>query len=326
MSLIFGGLLAGLIGFLVATFAVPDGWPNAVSSSDDGIEEQLSTQEAQIAELTEELRNLRDAPASTATTDLTPLQAQLSGFEATLSDSTASVDERFESLSSFLGGLEERLVLLEERPVDGSGAAGSAAMEAQLEQFRQQLDDVTADAEARITEAQNRASEIEAEAAEAAVEAERRAALSTLRAALENGTSFLDTLQVFDNPPKQLSAIAADGAPTLSRLQSEFPAAARRALSEVRSVPVDASTTEKFTAFLKRQTNARSLAPKDGDDPDAILSRAEAAVSEGDLETATAELSALPDDARAAMSEWISAAETRAAALNAVGTLENTLN
>ena len=120
--------------------------------------------------------------------------------------------------------------------------------------------------------------------------------------------------------------MADKGIPTLAQLQSDFPDAARMALSEARSVPTEASTTERLAAFLRRQTNARSLAPKEGDDPDAVLSRAEAAISDGDLRGAIAEMSALPEDAQAAMSMWIAAAEIRASALDAVATLENVAN
>ncbi|MGB3556503.1 MAG: hypothetical protein WBA25_17880, partial [Jannaschia sp.] len=56
------------------------------------------------------------------------------------------------------------------------------------------------------------------------------------------------------------------------------------------------------------------LEPRDGDDADAVLSRAEAAIRAGDVATALTEVEALPDDARAELSDWIARAETRRAA------------
>jgi len=53
------------------------------------------------------------------------------------------------------------------------------------------------------------------------------------------------------------------------------------------------------------------VAPREGDDADAILSRAEAAVRSGDLDAALSELSGLPDVAKSALSEWQSRAQTR---------------
>ena len=67
------------------------------------------------------------------------------------------------------------------------------------------------------------------------------------------------------------------------------------------------------------------MTPKDGDDPDAILSRAEAAVRQGKLSEALAEISKLSTDAQAQMSEWMDAAKTRVAASDAVNSLLNEL-
>jgi hypothetical protein len=199
-------------------------------------------------------------------------------------------------------------------------------MEAQLEAFRQQLDQVTADAESRIAEAQDRASEIEAEAAEASLAAQRQAALASLKAALDSGAPYGDALAVLPQAPEPLAAAAQEGVATLSSLQASFPEAARQALSTVQVVPDEASTGERFVAFLKRRTNARSLSPREGDDPDAILSRAEAALSDGDLVMALDEIDALPEAAKDAMSDWVGAAETRTAALSALASLETTMN
>jgi hypothetical protein len=70
--------------------------------------------------------------------------------------------------------------------------------------------------------------------------------------------------------------------------------------------------------FLRAQVGARSLAPRDGDDADAITSRAAVAVAEGDLAAARAELDALPEAGRDAMRNWLTAVDTRLNALMAV--------
>ena len=83
----------------------------------------------------------------------------------------------------------------------------------------------------------------------------------------------------------------------------------------------EATATDRVAAFLRRHTNARSLAPRDGDDVDAILSRAEAALSSGDVAGALAELETLPPEAAAPMQNWIDDAESRAAATAAMNEL-----
>jgi hypothetical protein len=82
---------------------------------------------------------------------------------------------------------------------------------------------------------------------------------------------------------------------------------------------------ERGLSFLQTQLGIRSLAPREGDSPDAILSRAEAAARSGDLMEAVAELEALPEPARAEMSDWMERATTRAEAVAAADDLARQL-
>jgi hypothetical protein len=104
----------------------------------------------------------------------------------------------------------------------------------------------------------------------------------------------------------------------MADLRTRFPDAARAALQGAQAVPEDASATDRFASFLRKHTNARSLAPRDGDDPDAILSRAEAALEAGDISAALDELGNLPEGAAGPMAAWISDAEARSQALAAM--------
>jgi hypothetical protein len=71
---------------------------------------------------------------------------------------------------------------------------------------------------------------------------------------------------------------------------------------------------------------ARSVIPREGDDPDAVLSRAEAAVKGGDIDVALTELEALPEVAQEAMADWTAKARLRAEALGAAFGLAQDLN
>lgn len=326
-GLVLGGLVAGAIGFLVATFAVPEGWPDPQPSGTEALETSLSEQGARLDTLAAEMADIRNsAPQAAGGSDLSPLSDRIAEVEANSETARVRIADALSALESRIAEFEARLSDLEARPAAAAGPDGSAAMEARLEEFRQQLDTVTADAEARIAEAQERATRIEAEAAEAARAAERAAALASIEAALDSGSPFDEALGVLADAPEALSAVASDGVATLGELQAAFPEAARAALAEAQTVPEDASTGERVAAFLKRRTNARSLSPREGDDADAVLSRAEAALKAGDLTGALAELQALPEPARAAMSDWISAAETRSAAIDALTALETETN
>nr|WP_237398888.1 mitofilin family membrane protein [Rhodovulum sulfidophilum] len=126
--------------------------------------------------------------------------------------------------------------------------------------------------------------------------------------------------------PEALTAVAGKGVETLPELQDSFPAAARDALETALKEQAAGGVGDKFAAFLRSQLGVRSLTPKEGDDADAVLSRAEAALREGDLRAALSELDGLDDGARAEMAGWIDAARARADAVEAAQSLEQTLN
>ena len=80
----------------------------------------------------------------------------------------------------------------------------------------------------------------------------------------------------------------------------------------------------RLTSFVEAQVQTRSLTPQEGDSTDAVLSRAEAALKDTDLDTALSELQGLPEAARTAMGAWLTDAEARQAALAAYKTLRPT--
>jgi hypothetical protein len=89
---------------------------------------------------------------------------------------------------------------------------------------------------------------------------------------------------------------------------------------------VEAGEIGRGEAFLRTQLGTRSLEPQEGDDPDAILSRTEFALNNGRIAEALDELSAMPDAAQPAMTDWIDRAQTRLAALEAGSALAQDLN
>ena len=78
--------------------------------------------------------------------------------------------------------------------------------------------------------------------------------------------------------------------------------------------------------YVNRHLGARSVAPREGSDADAVLSRAEAAVRIGQLQLALSELSALPEAAKPAIAAWETAAQKRLSAMSAAEALSQSLN
>jgi hypothetical protein len=67
------------------------------------------------------------------------------------------------------------------------------------------------------------------------------------------------------------------------------------------------------------------LTPREGTDPDAILSRADAAVAEGRITDAIAEAAALPAEGQAALAAWLEQANLYLTAQQAVADLRTAL-
>lgn len=340
IALIFGGVIAGLIGFAVARYVLVE---DTIDRAElDAITRGITLQSERFADLSERVDGLEAALA-----ELSSRPADTTGLDA-LSSDLAGLDSRIEALSSELAELADGVGDLRDRPI--SSAIDTTAFEAELETLRSELaatvDEAreavaTAEAEAaaiaeraaaeaaeREAAARAETERLEAQAREAEANALRRAALARIQIALDSGAPYAEHLGALDGAdvPAALSASADAGVPTLTELQQGFPEAARAALAASIRSDVDGSALDRVMAFLRVQTGARSLEPREGSDPDAILSRAEAALDSGDLEAALSEIEALPDAGRAAMADWRALAATRLEAVAATEGLAADLN
>lgn len=319
LPLLLGGAIAAALGFGVARFVTPTA--------------------PDVAPVNAELLALRDRVASLESNGasqsdaLKALQSD-SSVDQLRGDTNATLDQlrtQFDTMNAKLFALEGRLLTVEKLPqgsgMEAAAAAAAAAYERELQQMRAMLDDELA----RITSQKEDAQTLQVSAAETAKAAAARAAMARVHAALETGQPFGDAL--FDltenggvNAPKALTSVAADGIATQQGLQSSFPEAARTALdASIRAAVADGSM-DRVSAFFRTQLGTRSLEPKEGDDPDAILSRAEAAVKTGNVDAALTELATMPDAGQPALADWIASATARRDALTAARDLSQQLN
>lgn len=287
---LFGGALAALIGFGGAIYFKAADWP--VFGGERNIEAQLSEQSNAIAELKAALdaadaQNAQARGALSARIDELPTQAAAPLPQ----DVQAKLDAQRSEM---------------------------ALLEANLEKMR------------ALTQGQIETAQAHQEnAAQAEAKAKARGALNALRSALETGAPFgsvvseiADAVEV----PEALVSVAQSGVPTAAAIEAQFAESARAALSASLKASAGDSATDRLTFFLKDQLGARSLTPREGDDPDAVLSRAEAATKAGDLDAALLTVDALPEVGKAAMEEWAKAAVTRRDALAAFDSLNDALN
>jgi len=330
---LIGGILAACLGFLAARTEVLDPiLPDSLKSNGTG--DVIAALQVSDNNQAEALTALRSEIAAIDQPDLGPVNEQLASVQAELSSlktDSKSQQARLEDIEAHLNPLNTRLDELEKRPMtEGASDTAVAAYDRELAALREATAAQRAEVEkmideARATEAAARA--LEQSAASAARHAQNQATVTRLYAALDNGAAYaaiLAELEAADIAvPDVLNASANDGITTLTALNDAFPISARSALSAARA---EDGSGGGLVGFLQRQTGARSVQPRDGDDPDAILSRAEAAVTDGDLAKALEEIATLPDAARAAMQDWVDISTTRLAALKAAEELAQSLN
>ncbi|TGD43282.1 hypothetical protein EEB11_10740 [Pseudotabrizicola sediminis] len=318
-----GGVVAAAAGYALAIFVPLPGM--GISDAPP-----VATQ-ADLQALAGRIEALESAPAPDSR-----LEDRLAALEAR-SEPEAAPQPDLSPLTDSLTGLESRIAAIESRPAALSGEGVPADLVALVEQLRAEIAEIqssgassSADIEALAAQTEERLAQAEAQAASLRAEAEATAqravtaaALSRLQAALESGAPFSGALADLSGTevPPSLSALAETGVPSRKLLEDGFPAAARAALDASRRADMGDGWTERLGSLFQATTGVRSLTPREGTDPDAVLSRAEAAVATGDLAQALAELQGLPPEGLAEMAEWSALAQQRLTALEAVASL-----
>lgn len=324
-GMLVGGFIAAALGFGLARYVAPDGWPLA---SNEQLKTELAGQTGQLTTLAEAVKRL-EAAAKTPAAENPELAARITALEAGLksaTDAMASVPDAAD-LNERVAMLETRLAGLGSTPVSGNGPAPAAlnGLQSEIAALRSDIDaqKVTLAAEIEAATEASRAQLAEAQALKAS--AAVASALGRINTAIENGAPFaavlVDLQAAGRTIPSGLLAVAERGAPTLRAVQDGFPEAARAALAASLRANAGESLTDRMTAFLRAQTGARSLTPREGADVDAVLSRMEAALQSGDVPLALTEAKGLPPEAKDAMADWTALAERRQLATQAVADL-----
>lgn len=258
-----------------------------------------------------------EALAASIDTRASAIEIALDGAQTALSAQMADTRAALEtSLETETGDLATAL--------DTETGALETALGGRIDALEAQM----ADQQAAIDAAAAEADAIRAQAERQAAVARSLNAIADVGAAVQAGRPYAEPLaEIVENGlsvPDVLQANAIDGVPGPDTLTDAYPEYARAALAIARTTAsdeADASGGGGVGGFLRNQLGARSVTPREGNDPDAILSRAEAAVKAGRLEVALEEISALPDEVRAALDEWVAMVDLRRDALAAARSL-----
>lgn len=150
-------------------------------------------------------------------------------------------------------------------------------------------------------------------------------ALAALARAVDQGDPFTEELEaVAEFEPSAAAALEAHaetGVATEAALRIGFDAAARAALAAAGQEKAGGGVPG-LVARAKNLVSVRPAEPMAGDDPGAVLSRAEQALEEGEVSFALLELEDLPVSAQEAMAGWMAEARARAEAVAALGRLQ----
>ncbi|MEP3347154.1 MAG: hypothetical protein ABJN34_06425 [Litoreibacter sp.] len=287
---LLGGALAAVIGFGGAIYFKAAEWP--VFGGGDKFEALLAEQSEKIS----------------------GLQAALDAAQSENTDARAALSTRIDEIPT-----------REVAPLPEDVQATLEAQRAEMELLETTLEKMRTLTQDQIASAQAQ----QENAAEAEAKAKARGALNALRTALENGAPFaaiVPEVAAAVDVPEVLATNAETGILTAAALEEQFEQGARDALSASLKATAGESATDKLAFFIKDQLGARSLTPRDGDDPDAVLSRAEAAIKAGDLDAALNTIEALPAEGKAALENWAGVAATRRDALAAFNSLSDALN
>ena len=315
---VLGGIAAAFIGVALAYIIFPEmgvlnkpdgAFRDEVARTQSAQSEQLAAQEAQLAALSDRIDAAgQGGPAP-----------DLSGIEAAQDD----MQTQLSALAEQVSALSTQVAALEARPVsDGTGVSQGEISALQEALAGQQAEIAALNADAAAQEEAARAS---------ATATLRRAALTRIRTALDTGMAFGPALADLEasgvDIPDALRAASADGVPAMAALQDSFPPSARAALAASRDELEAAGAGDTGVwAFFSDQLGARSLEPREGDDPDAVLSRVEFALREARLNDALAEIETLPATGRDALADWADTARTRMNAVDAADALGAELN
>ncbi|MEX6632893.1 COG4223 family protein [Hyphococcus lacteus] len=245
-----------------------------------------------------------EEPSVPATTDysdeIAALKAEFDQQAQSLSAALAQEREKNDALIAEIGALRQDL--------SSALSSRDAQINQELNALRAAVSDLK-DSQPKISAAQIKAG----------------LSLDTLKIAIDQGTPFAkelaDVTALAPDLTASLSTHAQSGIPTITTLRNNFDAAARRAVSAAAQEKAGGGVAG-LVARAKNLVSVRPAAPRAGDGAGAILSRAEAALDDGDVAYALSEVENLSEAAQESMASWINDARARANAAATIKALE----
>jgi len=154
----------------------------------------------------------------------------------------------------------------------------------------------------------------------------RAMAVAGLKSAIDSGGGFSEALGLFEglsNDPQSVASLkeyAETGIPDVSSIATSFSRLSDKIVQT--GVPKnDGSVMGRFLNNARSLVKVKTIGVVAGDSPQAIVSRIEAALKNGDLEAVQREWATLPDAAKEISTDWINKVKARSGANSLIANL-----
>lgn len=330
-------IVAGVVGGIIATgLGIAYHASGVVPSRSENLAQDALTKigdvTASVAALDKRIATLETTVAPLADTDLATLAKQVAALEATGNENRTRI-EKLEAapapiavgpgnggdggdggdggaaIAAKLGDIDGRLGKLE---ADGSKIASNVSaiatlrdqvtsVEGSLKDFGTRLDTLTARPDP--------AAEVQ--------KAARVVAIGALQQAAAQGGPFAADLAMLkalgSNQAElaELEPLAGKDTPSVAALQQQFPAVADAVLDATADLDPEAGLLDRLGALGSSLVSVRPTTVIEGETPEAVVSRMQAAVDAGDLAKALSERDTLPEAGKTASAAWAAAAGDR---------------
>lgn len=294
-SLAFAGLLGGALA-LGGNFAVEYfGLPGQTAPQPD-YAGMLAAQDARLMDAQADIDALKAALASVkGAGDTSGLTDQIKAFEARLAAAEQANAGVGGADPAALAALETRLTTLTAAAEAAKAAAANA--ETGLAGQGKRIDALDEAVKALKESAGSQAGN---------PQIARAIAAAALKSAIDRGLPFMAELETYAAvaPDAEeiaaLRGLAASGVPTRADLAIELSQTAGAIIAAGKPANPDAGFIQNLIDSAKDLVEVRPIGAVDGEAPDAIVARMEAALKGGDLAKALAEFATLPEPSRAA--------------------------
>ena len=322
---IFFLCLVGLGFFVLPKYFESTDTIGSLRLSQSGLEDKFKKLSAQVAALEDnDPKKNRIGILEVVNPALVKIESNLTELSALQSKQSEMFNRRIEALES---GSFTNLVSSAETEAYQQAVS---KIQADLEGQRIQINKLSDDLRTQVREVKRQIKVEERNANEIAKSGLTSSAIDKIQVLVESGLGYQTILaELSRSTDLSLSPAIVDnaesGVASLKLLQNQFSAAARTALKKIRNEQVSSENEGAVWSFVKAQLGFRSLTPQEGVSADAVLSRAQAAVSDGDIGAALIEIKTLTDVGQSALKDWSLAAESRIRVLEELAKISDNL-